>query len=449
MPFVARSSSRRRRPYSSAAHKTLNDAVRGLVDETHDVSDVCDVLAKTADLAGTADGVESEAVFAAKDTVKQVLRTRLCVPASDAICIGKHHIHGGNLKRLSEALANAKCCEELGDELDLPEFERLLHNLEVTADITSAEHETSAVELIEQLRCYVDGVAGELTETTAALICRELLGQMRRRPDACRELSRLGLIALLRRVLAGADRHEAGRALEEHPKLQLCAAHLLAEITLQRAMGPEHPGLGKMSTRQAWGEALTSEAQDETDLLPLDCRKAIDALYSGFHGALKVNQHSTVWAVASALQRLVNRMPVRERLCAVGFPLLIRRALGNYQRAPSDLPAPTRRLKSAVKTTSLQPPPFPRPPNLHALARGEKAKERWLRKSASSPQLRQGTSTVSSRKQRSDPTPETFPPVLWLAGQGSVEAGASYKVCDRAMLILQLKGVLRVLDRPS
>lgn len=448
MFFAAQRPSRRQIHHSSDVHETVNDAVRGLVDGTLNFSEVCVFLDKIQDLAGTTHGVDPEVLDAAKDTVKQMLRARLCTPASDLICAGKTRVHRGNLKRLSEALADAKYCKELSDELDLPEFEQFLHNCEVTANVNSAQYETSAAELMEQLRCHAHGVAGELTDTTAALVCRELLGQMRRSPLVCAEVSRLGLVGLLRRVLTGSEQHETVAASEEHPKLQLCAAHLLAEIAIQRSVSPEDCGPKAAGVRLAWDEASNSMAPARTDLLPYECRKSIDVLYSALHGALQANQHSRVWAVASALLRLVDRLEIRQCLADVGFQSLIKLALRAYQQAPNDLPAPKRMPKPTEKTVSLQPPAFPRPPNTHALARGKRVQERRLRKSASSPRLRGRTCTTSLHDPSGKAPPEISPPLLWLSGQGCPEAGASYKVCDRPMIILQLKRILRVLEQP-
>jgi len=486
--------------YSPQAHDALNEHVNGIISETHSVAAVNRHFEESQELEGTAAGVQPGSVASAKNICKAVLKTRLRESATDAIYAGRRrNEHPGKLSSFASSCANAKASGWLDDELKLDEFSHLLKNFQVRSEAgQECRDHTTAESLINQLYAHIEPPAEgdrqieRLTDTSLSAILLSLLRMMQRNPEACNKLVDLGLVVVVSRLFCsdGLDYKVQGPN-PDFPEVQMCLARVLAEVALQSAR--ESTNSVRLDPRLTRSMALGDNGQDgkpvpkppEPPPISAQAQWAIATLVAGLRQSLRRSEHAPVWAVITACQRLADDPFACKQLLAAGLLSALRNARQIYAeqssggRLPLAVPRPKERppmLTKAIPTFvgAVSMPPALTKDSLHA-------KERWMVKSESMPELPRSDqrssatflagSPVAQRKspkrRGQHPSPlaklgkaqmaseggsglflcgSDYPSLLWLIGEDSVDKESFYKVTDRSLMLLQLRKLLKTME---
>jgi len=347
-----------------------------------------------------------------------------------------------------------------------------------------------------------------LTETTLTTVLSSLLRMIQGNPEACEQVVKMGAVGIFARLFIG-DNVEADGPDPAHPEVQMCLAHLLAEVALQHTETTKRQNLLLSSAARTWESAVSrghsaaaafARSRSSKDAIPGESQLAIETLRQGLQGSMERSEHASVWAVITALQRLAHYESSCKQLLHAGFHPILLSARKLYSETAND-----GRLPQAI------PRPKPRPPAISnevefvgptavpsALVRKPvTTKERWLSMdmqspplqstsmSASMPELherprrssvdflaglspkkgnspkrskRLGRSLTRSGTMQLSPASASYrdlykdvkpiyPSLTWLICEDGVDKESFYRVCDRSFMLLQLQKLLSTMEK--
>lgn len=488
---------------SSQARQRLDEHVHGLIVRTHSVKDVRRQFDELEEYQGTAMGMPHRAFEGAKQVCKDALTYRLRDAAQSAVYAGGKQ-RDAHIKPFAECYSDAEDIGWLHDELDLPEFAQLLRNFQVRSDAGKmCRDDPHAAALIQQLEAHMkvpeQGMeALTLTDHTLASIVSSILRAMVQSPQACRRLVDLGIVRVVRRLFL----HE-GIDLKvtppnpDFPELQMSLARVLAVVVLQSARESAAclPTPAELRMRAICAAEKSSSKQPPPPPTPPpisnEAKSAIRVLIEGLENGVRRNEHSVVWAVVSAFQCLVQEPFACKQLVEAGVLGKLRSARDMYQKLPTSGPLPLAAPRPRPREVAVtkEAPSFvgavAMPPGLTKQRSSVHERYQEATRSASMPVLQQQPRRRSSgflfadlplsvslpstssrlaskilrkRNGRMSPLAKVFanevvesdlpalPPLMWLIGEDCVDREAFTRVCDRSLMLLRLRKLVRSME---
>lgn len=468
--------------YSPQAHDALNAHVTGLISETHSAAEVRRHLEESQEHEGTRAGVAPGSLNGAKSICKAVLKNRLRESASDAIYAGKNRHE--TLGKFATSLSEARESGWLDDEVKLDEFSHLLQNFQArSAAGTECCDFRTAGSLMKQLhaRTQPPGEGEEpiaLTDTTLVSILLSLLRMMQRSSEACDKLVELGLVDVVSKLFSADGLHYKVQGPNpDFPEVQVILARVLAEAALQSAQKSTKTVLESRMRTTSFTDDGKPIPPPEPPPLSDEAQLAIRTLVRGLKQSLRRSEHAAVWAVMVSLHCLAKEPFACKHLIEAGLLAALASARQLYSeqsssgRLPLAVPRPSQRPPDVGKELPNFIGAVAQPPALNRTA--STAKERWLVKAESMPELSfqprrnsaqflAGSPVAKQKKKRgyesplakvgkmalnkSAPPDDSFPSLLWLVGEDSVDKEAFYRVCDRSFMLLQVRKLLRAME---
>mmetsp|Transcript_9325 Transcript_9325/g.16836 ORF Transcript_9325/g.16836 Transcript_9325/m.16836 type:complete len:568 (-) Transcript_9325:112-1815(-) len=390
-----------RKHYSTAAYNELTTAVEGFIHDKLTVKEVCEVLHRNRETAGTTAGVAPYFIEAVEGIIRSILHTRLKDAAADAILVGRRHLQKDHVDHLGNSITESQL---IGHDaaLDIPEFRSLWQNLQVRSRASSRTEGSfdNAVWMIHQLVSSAREKRGANSETGAPKSPRPVVvpaveedaptpsgsnfwGSSLKRPASnqsgkkvviagaentteppplnlqsnltmatqaliCKALlpllkgskevsDRAVRLGLIDALRMGLMRSKAAPN-QEHPRFALAAASLLAEIALHSAQQVEQQESVARAVRPFLKHSLGMDFRH----LSSWGQHALDSLKMALERTIECNEHATLWGIMVALQKCAENHFCCESLLLMGFLPVLRGAVEKYAQLPrgGSLPPP-------------------------------------------------------------------------------------------------------------
>jgi len=386
---------------------------------------------------------EISKTFLAKglEVIVEFLCRRLRESAENAIVVGKRRCWYDELvNALRSALKDAHAGAHLdGDvsklrNLDYTEYESLLLNLEVRQSAAKGE----MIKMIKFLRRKVDGEP--IADGSISFVLRRLCHDVESETEAVlgpktSKVFNGHVVMMLEKLLVGVPSKQIPAISVFHPGVQLFGARLLGLLLMACAKDEE---VSEQTSRKL--AALTStKFAAAKGKFSRDGKKCLDILLVLFDLRAASQEHAATWAVLKTLKMVCSMPFVCKKVLLQGLLLQLDKVERIYKKLDQLGPPVYAKVKVLTKTN--EKPAFILPPSIRPEPTFNVDSSPPSPTSTTRPHPRSRTAR-EALEAASGAHPESIK-LLYLLGEDAVDVSAYMELCDRNMMLLEIKNVRR------